>query len=133
MASPSYYGNFGSLSFPKTGLQIVEKADALRTRLESKMKEREERIRKAAAEMGLKDAGDVLMSMQSIANGESAYGNAGAANLNLTVGLAANMKGEINELNKERAEAEKLRLIIENLPRNKTFKLCFEELTYFGW
>lgn len=130
MASPYYHGNFSSLSFPKTGLQITEKASALRSRLESKMKEREERIRKAAAEMGLKDAGDVLMSMQSIANGESAYGNAG---LNLTVGLAANMKGEINELNKERAEAEKLRLIIENLPRNETFKLGFEELTYFGW
>jgi hypothetical protein len=133
MARPQYYGSFESLQFPKTGAMIVTKARVLHKSITAKMKEREGRIRAAAKEMGLKDAGDVLMSMQSIANGESAYGNAPAANLNLTVGLAANMKSEIAEMDKERQETERLRLIIDNLPPREKFKLKFEELKYFGW
>lgn len=128
MARPGYYGDFENLEFPKTGKQIIERAVALRDRVAAKIKEREDRIRGAAAEMGLKDAGDVLLSLQAIAEG-----NSNAGDLNMTVGLAAKVRGEVAELTKERKEIEKLRLVIENLPQDATFKLSFAELTYFEW
>jgi hypothetical protein len=129
MARPGYYGDFESLNFPKTGKEIVERAVALRDRVAAKIKEREGRIRDAAKEMGLKDAGDVLMSLQAISDGTSN----GAGDLNLNVGLAAKVRGEVSEVQKERKEVEKLRLVIENLPQGETFKLSFAELTYFEW
>jgi hypothetical protein len=82
--------------------------------------------RDAAKEAGMKDAGDVLLSLQSISEGSS---NAGS--IDMTVGLAAKLKGEIAEMNKERGEVERLRLIIENLPSKGTFALKFDELRYF--
>ena len=54
MARPGYYGDFESLTFPKTGKEIVDRATALRERVTAKIKEREQRIRDAAKEMGLK-------------------------------------------------------------------------------
>jgi hypothetical protein len=126
MARGTYYGDFASLEFPKKGREIVTKAKALSARLGKKIKEREKRIRDAAKEAGMKDAGDVLLSLQSIAEGSS---NAGDVNMN--VGLAAKLKGELAEMNKERTEVDRLRLIIENLPPKGTFSLKFDELRYF--
>jgi hypothetical protein len=128
MARPGYYGDFESLTFPKTGKEIVDRATALRERVTAKIKEREQRIRDAAKEMGLKDAGDVLMSLQAISEGTSNGGE-----LNLNVGLAAKVRGEVSEVQKERKEIEKLRLVIENLPQGDSYDLSFGELTYFEW
>lgn len=108
MARPGYYGDFESLTFPKTGKEIVDRATALRERVTAKIKERGQRIRDSAKEM---DEGDVLMSLY----------------------LAAKVRGEVSEVQKERKEIEKLRLVIENLPQGDSYDLSFGELTYFEW
>lgn len=128
MARGRYYGDFGSLSFPKKGSEIIEKCTTLRAQLMNKIEEREKRIREVAAEANMKDAADALLALESIAQGSS---NAGDVNMN--VGLAAKVRGEINERTKEREEVEKLNLIINNLPSDDVFHLNFGELTYFGF
>lgn len=128
MARDNYYGNFKNLSFPKSGKHIVQKATALRDTLVAKIKEREERIRGAAAEAGLKDAADVFLSLQAVAEGTSSHNG-----INMNVGLAAKVRSEVSALSEERKEVDRLRLIIENLPPDSTFDLDFDELRYFGW
>lgn len=126
MARASYYGGFASLTFPKSGSDIIAKATALRERLAAKNAEREQRIKTAADEMGLHSAGDVFLSLQAIADGSS-----GAGDINMNVGIAAKVRSEIGELSKGRAEVDQLRLIIDNLPPGASFDLKFDELTYF--
>lgn len=128
MARPKYYGSFDSLKFPKKGEAIIAKAKALRFQLQTKIDEREGRIRDAASEAGMKDAGDVFMSLQTIADGST-----GGGDINMTVGLAAKIKGELAEMNREREEVKKLNMIINNLPSDQTFELGFDELEYFGF
>jgi hypothetical protein len=123
-----YYGDFGSLSFPKKGAQIVGRAQTMLDEVTAKIVEREGRIRAAANESGMKSAGDVLVGLQSIAEGSS-----GAGDFNMNVGLAAKVKGEIAALNADRAEREKLTLIVNNLPHEREFDLTFAELRYFGF
>lgn len=123
-----YYGEFESLRFVKTGSQIIEKAQQLREKLGAKVKEREDRIRSVATEAGFKDATDVFLSLQTIADGTSGQGD-----INMSVGLAGKVKAEVGALNEERKEIDRLRLIIENLRPEDEFKLSFPELRYFGW
>lgn len=128
MGRPRYYGDFGGLSFPKKGSDIITKCEEMRTGLMAKIEERQKRIIEAANEAGMESAGDVLVNLQTIADGVS-----GAGGIDMTVGLAAKLKGELGEMNKEKAEVAKLDMIINNLPKAETFTLNFSELEYFGF
>jgi len=124
----TYYGEFPSLKFTKTGAQIREKVLKMRDEVSAKIREREARIMDAATEANMSSAADVLLNLRAIAEGSS---NAGDVNMN--VGIAAKVRGEIDALTKDRKEAEQLRLVFDNLDESGTFDLNFQELTYFGF
>jgi len=124
----TYYGEFPSLKFTKTGAQIREKVLKMRDEVSAKIREREARIMDAATEANMSSAADVLLNLRAIAEGSS---NAGDVNMN--VGIAAKVRSEIDALTKDRKEAEQLRLVFDNLDESGTFDLNFQELTYFGF
>ena len=120
-----YHGDFESLSFPKSGAEIIENAKVIRNRLNEMIKEREERIRVASKEAGLETGADVLFSLK-----ELDYGLSNTAG-GLTAGLAGKIQKEVGARRSEKDEVEKLDTVIHNLPREGKFELTFAELDYF--
>ena len=125
--SMGYHGDFESLKFPKSGKEIIEKATSLQDELLGMVATREKRIREAAEEAGMKTGADVLFNIEEIDYGMSNTDGG------LTAGLAGKIKKEVSARQREKAEAEKLTMIIENLPSDDTFTLTFSELGYFGF
>jgi hypothetical protein len=127
MARPQYYGNFDNLAFPKTGSEIKTKAAGLRVQLLEKVEERKKRIQGLATEMALTDPVEVLMNLDELIKNTSSN-TAGA-----TVGNKAALQREVAARKSELEEIGKLDLIVRNLPESESFKLSFQELTYFGF
>lgn len=127
MARAQYYGHFENLTFPKTGTEIKTKAAGLRVQLQEKVEERKKRIQGLATEMSLTDPVEVLMNLDELSH--NTHSNTAGA----TVGNKAALQREVAARKSELDEIGNLDLIIRNLPDSESFKLSFQELTYFGF
>lgn len=131
-----YHGNFESLSFPKTGVQIRTQVQKMIREMETKIRDREKRIQDLAKKMNLGSSMDVLLNMESLRPSSPSFSNTygeGPDGVQITVGNSASIRDEIQARKSEMMDLEKLRSIHRNLPPKKTFNLSFEELRYFGF
>ena len=118
---------FESLKFEKSGEMIIAQAKAMLAEVDAKILEREGRIRAAAEKAGMSSAADVLLHLETIRAGS------GEGDFNMNVGIAAQVRGEVDALRKDRDERDNLRLIVDNLDPKHVFTLSFDELSYFGF
>lgn len=118
---------FENLKFEKSGAAITERAKIMLTEVDAKILEREGRIRAAAEKAGMSSAADVLLHLETIRAGS------GEGDFNMNVGIAAQVRGEVDALRKDRDERDNLRLIVDNLDPQHRFMLSFDELSYFGF
>jgi hypothetical protein len=117
------YGLFDQLCFPKKGSEIIEKAKGLADRIESKIEERKRVISKLAEQLGITDVGSALMRAEDIGLELSAENSV----------AHSKMLDNRSKATKEREELRKLKMVIRNLPADKTFDLKYEALDYFGF
>lgn len=124
-----YHGDFENLSFPKRGSEILDRVRSMVTERLAKIEERKERIAKSAKEMKLDTSLDVLLKLDELGTGSYSSNQAGG----ITVGGAAELRGEIVALKSQEQEVERLQAIERNLPPSETFKLSFAEMDFFGF
>lgn len=118
-----YRGSFESLRFPKTGAQIAEKAAVIRERLMSEIENHATEVRGLAEEwLGLDGATEVLLQMESYTSGYPS---------DLPPAFVAQVRAHVRQRHQKRTEANRLRLIVEHLPKDEVFNLSFAELTFF--
>lgn len=120
-----YHGVFSALRFPKSGSDIVNKAETKLAQLKAKIKEREEYISQVAEELGLGSAVDVLLHADELDDRMS--NSAG------TSGDKAKLRNELGKVRREREEVKQLTAVVANLPREQSFELEFDALEYFGF
>jgi len=119
----SYYGDFGSLSFPKKGHEIKTKAKVMLDSNKRVIDEKASEIKTMCKEHDLNMV-DLLTDLDTL-RGQSSKQVASQEMAKLQ-----QLASRVDELKKETA---KLELIARNLPDNTDYNLTFEELKYFGF
>jgi hypothetical protein len=133
-----YHERFGSLLFPKRGAQIKGRARKKLSALRKKMKYRESRIEEITKKAGLGKAADLLSHMDDVMDrrftNTVAVGSSGEeGGIDLNVSAKGALMAEVSALRGEKAEAEKLNLLVRNLPSARSYDLNFEDLDYLGF
>jgi hypothetical protein len=156
MASPPlHYDAFVYLKFFKTGKEIQDAAAKKITALESKIKERKERINTMVTSKGL-DSAQLLVAMGGSAgnaglfanyalsntkagttaapapgaSGDAIGGAPGSGSAIFTAGEKQLVDQEISLISTETSEVKKMTTIINNLRASDTFELSFQDLEY---
>jgi DNA repair exonuclease SbcCD nuclease subunit len=130
-----YYGNeFNELEFPKTGKEIEEKALAKAEELKKKLADREKALKVQLEEAGLTDTMDVRLTdtMDILLNIGDLLNEANSS-VNVSSDVKVRIQNIVRKVRDEKAELERVGIIVRNIPREETFKLSFDALTYFGF
>lgn len=115
------YGDFASLSFPKRGSDIKQRAGSKLKKLSADIDEKSSQLQQLCEERNL-TIQDMLLDLDSLRGRSSAHmPSADMAKLQ-------QLASRIDEMKKE---AARLELILRNLPDNNEYNLTFEELRYF--
>jgi len=122
-----YYGNeMKQLHFPKKGTEIEEKGKALIEALKGKLADREKALKAQLTEAGLTDTMDILLNIDDLLNEAVSSANAPSD-------VKVRLQNIVRKVRDEKAELERLEMMVRNIPREETFKLSFEALAYFGF
>lgn len=128
------YGEFASLSFPKKGSYIKEKARVMLDANKRVIDEKASEIKAMCKEYNLNMV-DLLTDLDTL-RGHSSKQVASREMAKLQK-LASQERDKLQKLASQvdelKKEIEKLDLIVRNLPDNAEYNLTFEELKYFGF
>jgi len=122
-----YYGNeFKELHFPKTGKEIEEKGKAKIGELKAKLVDREKALKAQLTEAGLTDTMDILLNIDDLLNEAVSSANAPSD-------VKVRIQNIVRHVRDEKAELERVEIMVRNIPREETFNLSFDALIYFGF
>lgn len=124
-------GRFTTLTFPKTGEQIVTASKIQRDLVADKIAERKSRIGKICEDKGISIA-EVFANLDAW-QGNRTMDKAQLSGGTIQAGEMAQLKEEADNITSEKQVLRELTAIIDNLPAGETFKLDFSELEYFGF
>lgn len=115
--------DFSSLSFPKRGKEIIDRAKAMHKENAAKADEKKKEAEKLCTEYKI----DVLKLLTE-EDGLRGYSNAVLPSQEMS--KLSTLARRIHDLQQENKQLE---LIVGNLPENNEFNLTFDELKYFGF
>jgi phage-related protein len=120
---------FNAIKITKTGQEITRKAEERVIGLDTKIHEREERIKRIKTEYNIEDK-DLL---QALANANQTYSNAqlsggDGAQKFIPAGVVQNIQTENSLIVAEKEQIEVLSLLARNLDPVEKYSLTFDEL-----